>query len=84
MDIKRALRNAVSTGKVFIGSSQTKKSVGKGQACPASFNTLQQSNKDHILRPRIFGLVGLSGMIEDVRTTEDVFASFGIDEIIQY
>lgn len=32
MDIKRALRNAVSTGKVFIGTSQTKKSVGKGQA----------------------------------------------------
>ena len=32
MDIKRALRNAVSTGQVFIGSSQTKKSVTKGKA----------------------------------------------------
>ncbi len=32
MDIKRALRNAVSTGKVYLGTSQTKKSVGKGKA----------------------------------------------------
>jgi large subunit ribosomal protein L30e len=32
MDIKRALRNAVSTGQVHIGSSQTKKSVSKGKS----------------------------------------------------
>jgi large subunit ribosomal protein L30e len=32
MDIKRALRNAVSTGQVYIGSSQTKKSVSKGKS----------------------------------------------------
>ena len=32
MDIKRALRNAVSTGQVYIGSSQTRRSVTKGKA----------------------------------------------------
>jgi len=44
MDIKRALRNAVSTGNVFLGTSQSAKSVGKGKAklvivsknCPAA------------------------------------------------
>jgi large subunit ribosomal protein L30e len=52
MDIRRALRTAVSTGDVYIGTSQTKKSVEKGKAklviisknCPASeYETMQES-----------------------------------------
>ncbi len=32
MDIRRALRNAVSTGTVFIGTDQTLKSLKKGKS----------------------------------------------------
>ena len=57
--------------------------MGKGQTRPTTFDTLEQAKENHILGPGIFGLVGLGGMIEDVSTAEDLFACFGIDEIIQ-
>lgn len=31
MDIKRALRSAVSTGTVYLGASETKKAIGTGK-----------------------------------------------------
>ena len=58
-------------------------SVGKEQTCPAAFNALEHANNNYILCPRVCALVGLSGMIEEVRTTEDLSACFGVDEIIQ-
>jgi len=57
--------------------------VGKGQTCPASFDALQETNKDHVLRPGVSGLVGLGGMIEEVRTPKDRSACFGVNEIIR-
>ena len=57
--------------------------MGKRQACPATFDALEQANENHILCPGIFGLVGLGGMIEDMSTAEDLSACLGIDEIIQ-
>lgn len=32
MDIQRALRNVVSTGKVFLGSHQARKAIDSGEA----------------------------------------------------
>jgi large subunit ribosomal protein L30e len=32
MDIQRALRNVVSTGKVYLGAAQAKKAITKGEA----------------------------------------------------
>ena len=57
--------------------------MSKGQTRPATFDALEQANEDHILGPRIFGLIGLGGMIEDISTTKNLSACFGIDEIIQ-
>jgi hypothetical protein len=57
--------------------------MGKRQTRPATFDALEQANENHILGPGIFGLVGFGGMIEDMSTTENLSACFGIDEIIQ-
>jgi len=40
--------------------------MGKRQARPAICDARQQTNENHILRPRVFTLIGLGGMIEDV------------------
>ena len=57
--------------------------MGKRQTRPAIFDALQQTNEHHILRPGVFALVGLGGMIEDVRAAEDPSARLWIDKIIQ-
>jgi hypothetical protein len=57
--------------------------VSKRQTGPTPFDALQQTNANHILRPRVFGLIGLGGMVEDARTAENLLSRLGIDEIIQ-
>ena len=55
----------------------------EGQTGPASLDRFQEAQGDDVLRPRIFGLVGLGGVIEEGGTSVDVPTSFWIDEIIQ-
>ena len=57
--------------------------MSKRQTRPATFDAIEQAEENHILGPGIFRLVGLGGMIEDMSTTENLPACFGVDEIIQ-
>jgi len=50
--------------------------VGKRQTRLATFDAFKQANQNHILGPGVFGLVGLGSMIEEMSTTEDLFALY--------
>ena len=59
------------------------KAKGQGQASPATFDDFQQADGYDVLRPGIFRLIDLSGVIEKGGAAEDLFAGFWIDVIIQ-
>ena len=53
------------------------------QEGPASFDDLQQADRNNVLRPRVFALIDLGGMIEEGRTSKDLFSRFRVDVIVQ-
>ena len=57
--------------------------VAERQTGPACFNNFKQPNGYDILRPWVFGLILLGGMIKDVGKTKDLLTGLGIDIVIK-
>jgi hypothetical protein len=59
------------------------KPVAERQTGPASLDDFQQSYGYDILRPGVFGLILLGGMIKNVGTAEYFLAGFRVDVVIK-